>query len=63
MNGLKRLSGTKDVSQDDFSAGVATFNNLRIRKTGNGYTLTATSQCTASPLRLKNGCSATFSST
>ena len=25
MNGLKRLSGAKDVSQDDFSAGVATF--------------------------------------
>jgi hypothetical protein len=25
MDGLKRLSGAKDVSQDDFSAGVATF--------------------------------------
>ena len=25
MNGLKRLSGAKDVSQDDFQAGVATF--------------------------------------
>ena len=25
MNGLKRLSGAKEVSQDDFSAGVATF--------------------------------------
>ena len=25
MNGLKRLSGAKDVSQDDFSAGTATF--------------------------------------
>lgn len=25
MNGLKRLSGAKEVSQDDFSGGVATF--------------------------------------
>jgi len=25
MNGLKRLSGAKDVSQDDFSAGVGTY--------------------------------------
>ena len=25
MNGLKRLSGAKEVSQDDFSAGVGTY--------------------------------------
>ena len=25
MNGLKRLSGAKDVAQDDFSAGVGTY--------------------------------------